>query len=185
MKAPILHTPRLTLRAFVETDVDALVGAARDEQVYRWTMTPEPFERQHAEDFITRRYPAGWREETVYMFGIFTRDAGRFVGTLGVPVREPGVFEVGCWVARDHRRGGYATEALSEALDWAFTQLRAQRVEWRALTGNEASMRLAEALGFRHEGVLRGAANQRGVYRDVWLAGLLAADARRRRPDRA
>jgi RimJ/RimL family protein N-acetyltransferase len=127
-------------------------------------------------DLVTRRYPAGWQSDTVYMLGAFTRDRGDLAGAIGLPVKESGVYEVGCWVAEEHRGSGYAVEALENVLHWAFTRLEAQRVEWQAIVGNTASMSVAERLGFRYEGTLRGRIEQRGERRDMWVAGLLPED---------
>ena len=50
------------------------------------------------------------------------------------------------------------------------------RVAWRAFVGNRASAAVARRVGFRYEGIARNGLLQRGVPRDVWVAGLSADD---------
>jgi RimJ/RimL family protein N-acetyltransferase len=83
-------------------------------------------------------------------------------------------------MARGSRRRGLLTEAARAVIDWGFAPdgVHAARIEWRAVVGNRASARVAQALGFRYEGMLRQAlANSLGRD-DGWIAGLLATDER-------
>jgi RimJ/RimL family protein N-acetyltransferase len=62
----------------------------------------------------------------------------------------------GWWIGNPDERGsGYATEACILLLRYAFEELSLQRVEARLLVENDASMRLAENVGYKKEGVLR------------------------------
>lgn len=57
-----------------------------------------------------------------------------------------------------------------------FTELGAERVEWRAEVGNEASRAVALKVGFVMEGTLRAALLMRGTTRDAWIGALLPSD---------
>lgn len=52
------------------------------------------------------------------------------------------------------------------------------RIEWRAVVGNTGSARVARALGFRYEGMLRQALAGPSHRDDAWIAGLLPGDDR-------
>jgi len=64
--------------------------------------------------------------------------------------------EMGYWIAREARRQGFALAAARLVVRWAFEEIGIQRLEILAYPGNAASQALAEKLGFRREGVLRG-----------------------------
>jgi len=66
------------------------------------------------------------------------------------------VAEIGYWVKRGARRRGVAGGAARLVIDWAFTEVGVERLEILTYPGNDASQALAEQLGFRREGLLRG-----------------------------
>jgi len=180
MRPVTLSTERLLLRPFEPRDVPAVHAACQDPDVLRWTTLPEPYERRHAQEFVLSAGPAGWREDTAYNFGVFTRD-GALVGSMGLvraaqlrtPERRA---ELGYWTAREQRRRGYTVEAARAVIDWAFAELGAERLEWYAEAGNTASRAVALRLGFVMEGTLRARIPFRGTRRDAWVASLLPSD---------
>ncbi|GAA2396187.1 GNAT family N-acetyltransferase [Streptomyces glaucosporus] len=175
-----LHTERLLLRPFEPRDVPAVHAACQDPDILRWTALPEPYERRHAQDFVSVVAPAGWREDSAYTFGVFTRD-GELVGAMGlVRITPPGpegrLAELGYWTAREQRGRGHTVEAARAVTDWAFTELGVERLEWFAEVGNTGSRAVAERLGFVMEGTLRARIPFRGTRRDSWVASLLPSD---------
>ncbi|MTE19274.1 GNAT family N-acetyltransferase [Streptomyces sp. TRM43335] len=181
MRPVTLGTARLVLRPFTPEDVPAVHSACQDPDILRWTTLPEPYERRHAQEFVLSLAPSGWREDTAYNFGVFTRDGGELVGSMGlVRITPPGpegrVAELGYWTARERRRHGYTAEAAGAVVDWAFDELGVERLEWVAEVGNTGSRAVAERLGFVVEGTLRARIPFRGTRRDAWLASLLPSD---------
>ncbi len=67
---------------------------------------------------------------------------------------------------------GWPDRAVRTAADG----MNVPRVAWRAFVGNRASAAVARRVGFRYEGIVRNGLLQRGVPRDVWVAGLSADD---------
>jgi RimJ/RimL family protein N-acetyltransferase len=73
---------------------------------------------------------------------------------MGLP---PGVFEIGIEVHDPSARGsGIGRRALALFLDHLFVEERAHRVQLTTDVENTAMRRVAERLGFRLEGTLRG-----------------------------
>jgi len=68
---------------------------------------------------------------------------------------------------------GFATEAASALLQWAFNTLPLNRVQSEADTRNAASGRVLEKLGFLREGTLRENCIVDGEISDSWIYGLL------------
>lgn len=180
MEPVTLTTERLRLRPLQPSDIEAVHAACQDAEVLRWTTVPNPYERKHARDFVCAISPAGWREDTLYNFGVFTRD-GLLAGSMGLvnvsqlrtPRRQA---ELGYWTAREHRGKGYTTEAARAVARWAMTELGAERLEWFAEVGNEASRAVAVKVGFVMEGVQRAKILREGTRRDTWAGALLPGD---------
>lgn len=74
------------------------------------------------------------------------------------------------------RNKGYGREALKWILDRAFKEDTFHRVYLDYYTGNETARRLYESMGFRHEGIARGACKKMGKYYDVNVMSILRED---------
>jgi RimJ/RimL family protein N-acetyltransferase len=84
-----------------------------------------------------------------------------------------GVFRYGLSVAREHRRRGYATEAVLLVLKYYFDELRYQKCLVGVHANNPASVALHERLGFVREGTLRRMVYTGGQFYDVYHYGIL------------
>ncbi|MFJ8475486.1 GNAT family N-acetyltransferase [Kitasatospora sp. NPDC094011] len=173
-----LTTERLVLRAPLESDVDAVLAACQDPDIQRWTVVPVPYRREDAEFFVRTLAPQGLASGTEFIWCVVERETGRLVGTQAVTRRpgDPGAGSVGWWTAPEQRGRGYTVEAARAVARWALTDLGLRRLQWLAYVGNEGSRAVAERVGYRHEGTLRSYAEQRGAFRDAWVASLLPSD---------
>ncbi|MFA7761137.1 GNAT family N-acetyltransferase [Streptomyces sp. NRRL S-448] len=179
MEPTTLSTDRLVLRPFVPADEAEVYAAAQDADIQRWTVVPSPYERADAHAFVNEIVPNGWRDGPAMSFAVRLGAEGPLVAAVGVHVRGTGDFashEIGYWAVKEHRGRGYMTEAVLAVARWAFTELGATRLEWRAEVGNAGSRAVAEKAGFRVEGVLRAGIEQRGTSRDCWVGALLPSD---------
>ncbi|MFE1326577.1 GNAT family N-acetyltransferase [Streptomyces sp. NPDC058741] len=170
-----LTTDRLLLRTVGPQDTDAVYDACQDPEIQRWTTIPSPYLREHARGFTEQMVRDGWADGSAFTFGVFLR-SGELAGMLGITERALGTAEIGFWAVREHRGRGYVTEAALAACRWAFAHAAVDRVEWRAEVGNRGSRAVAEHAGFRIEGTLRSAMNNKGVRRDLWVGSLLPSD---------
>lgn len=181
MEPVTLTTDRLYLRTLEPADTDAVLIACQDPEIPRWTSVPSPYTRTHAMDFVERVSPAGWRDDSLYGFGVFTRESDTMVGTialvrlgqLAAPVRQA---ELGYWTVKEHRGRGYTAEAGLAVCRWAFEHVGVERMEWYAEAGNEGSRAVALRIGFVMEGTVRAKIVQRGSRRDAWTGALLPSD---------
>ncbi|MFI6641681.1 GNAT family N-acetyltransferase [Streptomyces sp. NPDC050504] len=176
MEPITLTTERLFLRAFTPADTEAAHAACQDPDIQRWTVVPSPYTRADAEFFTGVMVPNGWRDDTEYAFAVHVGADGPLAAAVGISARTPGTYEVGFWLAKEHRGRGYMTEAVLAAAHWAFTELRADRLEWRAEIGNEPSRAVAERVGFVLEGTQRSGLLNKGTRRDAWIGALLPSD---------
>ena len=83
-----------------------------------------------------------------------------------------GTFGYGIDIAPEHRRKGYACEAIRLVLRYYFEELRYQKVTVPVHSYNTASIYLHEKLGFKLEGTHRHMGFTRGGYFDVLWYGL-------------
>jgi RimJ/RimL family protein N-acetyltransferase len=99
---------------------------------------------------------------------------GDVVGDLNTHHCDPrvGAFWYGITIRREHRRHGYASEAITLMLRYYFRELRYQKVTVAVYAFNEPSLRLHEKLGFRVEGRLRRTVFTAGGHHDEILYGL-------------
>jgi RimJ/RimL family protein N-acetyltransferase len=125
------------------------------------------------------RYVKGWQDGSSAGFAVLTGD-GSFLGFvalvgLDLPARQG---EIGYVVVREARGRGVAGRALGLITGWALDGLRLERVELRIDIGNAPSIRVAERIGYRREGVLRSLHFKEEIRSDVAVYSLLSGDER-------
>jgi len=87
-----------------------------------------------------------------------------------------GTFSYGVDIAAEHRRHGYASEAILLVLKYYFEELRYQKVTVPVHADNQASIGLHEKLGFQKEGCLRRMFFTQGGYVDTFWYGMTAEE---------
>jgi RimJ/RimL family protein N-acetyltransferase len=138
-----LTTARLTLRGPLKTDADALVQALNNLNVSRWTgRIPYPYGPTDAKAFFVHARDCA-QDELVLLI---LRE-GELIGGIGV---EKG--ELGYWLAQPHWGKGYGREAARAVVDHAFVEGGRQMITACYFSGNQASRRILEGLGFAETG---------------------------------
>ena len=168
---------RLHLRPWQTGDETVLLEACADPEVQRWTSVPTPCLAEHARERVMETAPRGWAERTALSWAVCDSTTGEVLADLVLrPAGDPDVWDVGFWCRPSARGRGVVPDALGVACRWAFAELGAQRIEWRAEVGNVASRRVAEKAGFTVEGILRRGMVHRGGHVDGWLGARLPDD---------
>lgn len=87
---------------------------------------------------------------------IFDKETNQFIGCTGLHRIDWKVpkFEIGYWIDKEQSGKGLITEAVQGVTDFAFTELKANRVEIRCDSLNAKSRAIPERLGFTLEGIL-------------------------------
>jgi RimJ/RimL family protein N-acetyltransferase len=145
-----LVTERLVLRRSRPEDAETISAYRSDPDVHRyqgWERTDADGIRAEIELMSSRSPGArgGWVQLSVELEG------EGLVGDVGVSAveSEPGVVKVGYTIAPAFQRRGYATEAVSALVAYAFDTLEAQVVRAWADAENVPSIRVAERVGMR------------------------------------
>jgi len=71
---------------------------------------------------------------------------------------------------------GYATEITKGIVEYAFENLKIERIEALALQLNKGSCRVLEKIGFTLEGVLRNFNSSETGYRNVCYYSIISSD---------
>jgi ribosomal-protein-serine acetyltransferase len=83
---------------------------------------------------------------------------------------------IGYWVGKEYQGKGLVTKACIALIDYAFNELRLNRIEIRCATGNKKSCDIPERLGFTKEGVIRQAEWLYDHFVDHNVYGILASE---------
>jgi RimJ/RimL family protein N-acetyltransferase len=169
---PPLSGPGFVLRTFAAADFAAAHELEQDPAAARWLPPLPAGDGPGVVDFYERCREAG---ELLHLV-IADPASDAYLGETMVAVGEHGVGEVGCCVVPAARGQGIATGTLRVLTDWAFGELGLGRVQVFVSVENVAALRLAEASGFRREGVLRGYWEEDGRRLDAILLARLPDD---------
>jgi RimJ/RimL family protein N-acetyltransferase len=168
---PVVYTEDgLVLRPLRLEDAEAVVVAASDPEIRRWTDAPNPFTIDAARAFVAQTLQ-WWLDGALYSYGVFAEATGELIGGgLGRPLDDRGeALDIGGWLALTSRARGLSVTAFRAASRMAFDAYKFQRLVARIEIGNHASRAVAERIGFLVEGV--DAAHFGG--RGAWIATLL------------
>jgi [ribosomal protein S5]-alanine N-acetyltransferase len=167
--AHTLRTERLVLRPWSVADAEAVLAYAADPEFSRYNLAvPYPYARSEAEEFVARvSIPRDGEVDLAV-----TCDGGAPFGGVTLSLRPDARGELGWSIARAEWGRGYATEAATAVRDWGFESLRLEKLLARLDPRNVASRRVAEKLGMRLEGTLRGGGRADelafGLWRSEW-----------------
>jgi len=119
-----------------------------------WAMEDQPVEK--TEEYA-RRGAANWIIRADFPMIAFRRDSGEHVGNCGLHRFnwDTRVFEIGWWCRKRFQGLGFITETARAVTEFAFSHLGARRVWCGGDEENERSWKVAERLGFEHEGTLK------------------------------
>ncbi|NEN06210.1 GNAT family N-acetyltransferase [Diaminobutyricibacter tongyongensis] len=175
-----LVTERLTLDAPADADIEAVFELCQDPEIHRWVPLPWPYGRDNAEFFVRSYAPHGLASGAYETWAIRTAADTPLIGAIELRRDEAaGSASFGCWLGEASRGHGFMKEAARAVIDYAlgaggpgYTRLR-----WEGLVGNDASRRIAVALGFVIDADPTRTVDFRGEPRPSWLGVL---DARPR-----
>jgi len=154
LSIPEILTPRLRLRGHRMRDFTACAAMWADPVVTRF-IGGRPFSEEEVWARLLR-YAGHWSLMGFGFWVIEELDGGSFVGEAGFAYfkREihPSIHDIpeaGWVLAPVHHGKGYATEALSAALQWGGKHLPSRTTACLIHPDNVASLRVADKCGFR------------------------------------
>ncbi|MGW3584505.1 GNAT family N-acetyltransferase [Streptomyces rubiginosohelvolus] len=169
--------PDFVLRPWEMSDLPLIREASLDPYIPLITTIPAPYSEAAAEAFVRRQ----WERAATgagYPFAIVRSRDRRPVGAIGLWLRElpEGRASLGYWLTDLARGQGVARAALRTVTGWALRDLGVPRLHLYIEPWNTASARIAEDIGFRREGLLRGWQQVGDERRDMAVYALLNSD---------
>jgi ribosomal-protein-serine acetyltransferase len=171
----------IELRVFQEKDADEIYAAVKANYEHlrpflHW-VTPD-YSLETAREFIERNQKAA-AEKKNEAFGVYYQN--KFAGTVGFVKLEQDsrLAEIGYWISKDFEGKGIITKSCKALINYAFDELKMNRIEIRCATENLKSRAIAERLGFQLEGILRQAVWRHTRFYDMAIYGILAEEWRK------
>lgn len=173
---------RILLRPFEDSDADSLLDMhLRNGEFF------QKYAPTYADDFYTlaakQRYISSAREhregDKAYSFGIFLKDSGKLIGDVSLSHISRGSLQkclIGYSVDQQQNGKGYATEAVSLAVEFAFRELGLHRVEAGVMISNAGSMRVLEKVGFHREGIEQKGVKINGRWEDHQILAIISSN---------
>lgn len=178
---PILQTERLRLREITVADAPALFAIHSDASWMQWYGVDPLVDLSQAEQ-LAELFASWFAARTGFRWGVERLSDRRLIGTCGLFRWNKSWHNcvIGYEIARDCSGNGYMREALAPVLDFGFNEMALHRIQAETHPQNAASIRLAQSLGFRFEGVHRGQAYWNHCFHDLNCYSLLEDDWRGR-----
>ncbi|WP_100012786.1 GNAT family N-acetyltransferase [Lentibacillus sediminis] len=152
------YTERLLIRLPLPGDGEAVFQAmqASREELKKWMAFAQKNQSLEDTEVNVREAHLQFLKRENMRLHLFRRETGEFIGTSGLHRIDWDVpkFEIGYWIDQRHNGKGYITEAVEGITQFAFRELKANRVEIRCDAKNTKSRAVPERLGFALEGVL-------------------------------
>jgi RimJ/RimL family protein N-acetyltransferase len=178
---PAIEGDRVLLRWLEERDVPRLFDIFSSHEVTRYWSWPAFDDIAKAKKLLDDIHQS-FAQRSLFEWGIVRRDVDLVIGTCTLAHLDMsnGRAELGFALHRDQWGSGFAREAVSTLVDFAFGPLGLRRLEADADPRNERSLHLLEKLGFTREGFLRERWHVNGEVQDAVFFGLLAREWRAR-----
>ena len=163
------RTDRLNLRLLRADDLDAIHAYQRLEEVVRhmlWEIRTLEESRQHLEGRLSRSTLVN--DDDSIVIGVElpgeASNQPRLIGEIAVILRSVTnrQAEIGWVLHPDFQGHGYATEAATAVLKWAFAVLGVHRVAAILDPENRASAAVAERIGMQREALF---------HQNIWFKG--------------
>ena len=155
-----LITQRLILRPFEMTDAAAVFRYQSNPNAAKydgWKPCEKPEDAEKALINMMNMKKKGGENRAILL-----KDTGELIGQIGlceddIRHRIPRCKKVNYLLAEEQWGKGYATEALTEVVRYAFEEVKLNILTVAYLTGNAGSKHVMEKCGFRFDGVIRQA----------------------------
>lgn len=166
LKTKRIETPRLILRQFAHTDVEAMYrNWASDEAVTKYLTWP-PHQSPQITKAVVGDWIAGYESGAVLQWAIELKTLGEAVGCISVVGRREDIsmVRIGYCIGRGWWRQGITSEAFRALIRYFFEEAGVMRVEGHHDVNNRNSGSVMMKCGLSYEGTLRQAdVNNQGI----------------------
>ncbi len=174
---PILTTERLILRQPDLQDAKEIKRLAGDKEIAATTTNiPHPYEDGMAEYFINK-CKEDFLDNKGLVLAITLKENKSLIGMIGLTLNpEFSSAEMGYWVGKEYWNKGYCSEAAKAMLNFAFDELKLNRVHAHHFANNPSSGKVMQKIGMKYEGTLREHIFKDGKFIDIATYGIIKSD---------
>ncbi|WP_295938416.1 GNAT family N-acetyltransferase [uncultured Alistipes sp.] len=158
-----IESTRVCFRPFEEKDAEAVFAYRSSDTVARYQYW-QPYTQEDAIDFV-RKYSMlelGMKGEWTGL-AVIHRQEAKLIGDCALRIRN-GIAEIGCNIAPEYQRQGFAKETLILLIEYCFAQEGIHEVYAITDSENTASIKLLESVGMIRDGGFE----QRIHYKGFW-----------------
>ncbi|WP_438445437.1 GNAT family N-acetyltransferase [Gorillibacterium sp. sgz5001074] len=153
------ETNRLVLRLPLAGDGKEVNQAMMESlnELKPWLIWANREQSPEDTEAIIRQSHIRFKERSDLRFHGYMKDTGELAFCGGLHRIDWNVrkFEIGYWLRSKYAGMGLATEAAAGLEQWAIQTLHANRIEIHVDPHNDKSIKVAQKLGYQHEGTLR------------------------------
>ena len=152
-QTPLL-TPRLCLRPYEPTDAAQFFALLDADRSRFQPSFPDRLQAvQDPADAAVALHACAqdWQSGRFYVFGIWSRHSGTYLGDICLMPQTLGKAEIGYYLAMEAEGHGYAREALAAVVRFGFEAVGCQRLLIRCYADNLRGQAVARAIGFEPE----------------------------------
>lgn len=172
-----IKSPRLLLRKMSISDTKELFKIWSDSEVTKH-MNIESFTQIEQVQEMIQLFDKLSENSEAIRYSIIELESNKIIGTCGfnyVDINNSKV-EIGYDLNKSFWAQGYAKEAITYLIQYAFNDLGINRIEAKIEPENTNSIKLIEKLNFTYEGTLRQSEKSKGRYIDLKIYSKLASD---------
>ncbi len=163
---------RVLLRALEPSDADLLYEWENQMELWPVSNTLVPFSHYQVQKYIEHSSLDLYQTKQLrLMIDLRDKESPRTVGMLDMFDFDPfhSRAGVGILIHKPERQSGYAKEALTLFLDYAFNHLALHQLYCNISQNNAASISLFESLGFERVGIKKEWLRRGSGYEDEWM----------------
>ena len=169
-----LETQRITLKKFIEKDVDFNVAHEMNPEIMRYIKDPQSIEETRKK---TEKIAQDWTgiEHDWVLFATTLKETGEYIGMVCFRYEsiENDTVEMGWRLGLEHHGKGYATEAAQALLDFIKQKIKPHKVVAYCVAENTGSSNIMTKLGMQHEATLREYSKLGGKWFDEAIYGII------------
>ena len=169
-----ITTKRLRLRPFNLSDAECVSKLCNNFNVYKSTLSlPYPYTIECALNWIPS-HKENFDNDKLYEFAITDIASGTLFGCMGLSNNQQHKHgQAGYLIGEEFWGCGYASEALSAVIDFAFSHKGFHKIYARHFESNPASGRVMQKAGMEYEGKQKDHIFKEGKYETLILYGII------------
>lgn len=172
-----LSTKRLMLRKMQLSDSDSLFQIWSNPEVIKFMNIDRFTDKKQVKEMILL-FDKLSKENTAIRYSIIELESNKIIGSCGYNILdfENAKTEIGYEINKHYWGKGYAPEAISCLVKYAFNDLKLNRIEAKVEPENVNSIKVLKKLNFLFEGTMRKVEKSKGRFIDLNLYSLLVTD---------